>query len=288
MAELIAKIKYYITIPLLILTFLTTPNAQSTDSAELIGTDMFVFDKALVMGQGITTDGEYYYTSGSLAAVKITALAKHTVDGMETVITNNDPLPMECWKRGNNHIGGISYYNGKIYAPVEGGDEVYACIVVYDAETLEHTGEVYDLPNELYPDGVPWCAVDPDTGYLYASVWDDAEVIRVYDVNDGMNHIKDIELTGIGIIDRIQGGEFYNGTLYLSYDIKDNGKYKNIMSVDIETGEVKLAAERNVGSENIEAEGMTFTEGEDGPVLTVLDYNKAIGVFVHHYKLTDM
>lgn len=281
----ISQIRYLLTIPLLIFTLITTPAASSTESAELLGTRTFVFDQALLMGQGITTDGEYFYTSGSLAAVNITALAKLTVNGMKTVKTNNNPLPEACRKRGNNHIGGISYYNGKIYAPVEGGEEVYACIVVYDAETLQPTGEIYDLPNELYPDGVPWCAVDKETGYLYASVWDDAKVIRVYDVNDSMKHVRDIELTGIGIIDRIQGGEFYNGTLYLSYDIKHNGNIKKIMSVDIETGEVKLVAERDVGSENVEAEGMTFTEGEDGPVLHVLDYNKAIGVFVHRYKL---
>ena len=283
--SIIEKIRYYITIPLLIFTLLTTPAASSTDSAELIGTKTFVFDQAFLMGQGITTDGEYFYTSGSLAAVGITALAKRTVDGMELVKSNASALPTECIKRGNNHIGGISYYNGKIYAPVEGGEEVYACIVVYDAETLKPTGEIYDLPNELYPDGVPWCAVDKETGLLYASAWDDAKVIRVYDVNDSMKHVRDIELTGIGILDRVQGGEFYNGTLYLSYDIKHNGNIKKIMSVDIETGEVKLVAERDVGSENVEAEGMTFTEGEDGPVLHVLDYNKAIGVFVHRYKL---
>lgn len=283
--SIIAKIRYFLTLPLLIFTLITTPSAVSTDSAELIGTKTFVFDQALLMGQGITTDDEYFYTSGSLAAVNISSLAKFTIDGMETVKTNHNPLPEVCKKRGNNHIGGISYYNGKIYAPVEGGEEVYACIVVYDAETLQHTGEIYDLPNELYPDGVPWCAVDKETGYLYASVWDDAKVIRVYDVNNAMEHIKDIELTGIGIIDRIQGGEFYNGTLYLSYDIKHNGNIKKIMSVDIETGEVKLIAERDVGSENVEAEGMTFTNGEDGPILHVLDYNKAIGVFVHSYKL---
>lgn len=283
--SIIAKIRCFLTLPLLIFTLITTPAAVSTDSAELIDTNAFVFDQALLMGQGITTDGEYYYTSGSLAAVSITALAKFTVDGMDFVKANYDPLPDVCKKRGNNHIGGISYYNGKIYAPVEGGEEVYACIVVYDAETLEPTGEVYDLPNELYPDGVPWCAVDKETGYLYASMWDDAKIIRVYDTNNAMQHVKDIELTGIGIIDRIQGGEFYDGTLYLSYDVKHNGNIKKIMSVNTETGEVKLVAERDVGSENVEAEGMTFTEGEDGPVLHVLDYNKAIGVFVHHYKL---
>lgn len=279
------KLRDILVLPLLIITLITTPAAVSTPSAELTSTDTFVFDQAFVMGQGITTDGEYYYTSGSLAAVNITALAKFTVDSMQLVKAKVNPLPTECRQRGNNHIGGISYYNGKIYASVEGGDKVYASIVVFDPETLEPTGEIYDLPNDVYPDGVPWCAVDKDTGYLYASMWDDAKVIHVYDVNDDMKHVKDLELTGIGIIDRIQGGEFLNGKLYLSYDIKHNGNIKNIMSVDVETGEVKLVAERNVGSDNVEAEGMTFTEDENGAVLHVLDYNKAIGVFVHHYNV---
>ncbi len=279
------KLRYLLTLPLLILTILTTPPAVSTDSAELTGTDTFVFDQALLMGQGLTTDGEYFYTSGSITALNITALSRIKIDGMEIEATNFNPLPSVCKDRGNNHIGGISYYDGKIYAPVEGGEEVYACIVVYDAATLEPTGEVYDLPNELYPDGVPWCAVDTDTGYLYASMWSDAEVIHVYDTNNSMAHVRDIELTGTGIIDRIQGGEFLDGTLYLSYDIHDNGTIKNIMKVDTATGEVSLAAERDVGSENVEAEGMTFTKGENGPILHVLDYNKLIGVFIHHYNV---
>lgn len=279
------KIRDLLVLPILILTLLTTPAAVSTESAELISTDTFVMEQALMMGQGITTDGEYFYTSGSIAALDLTFLSKMSVDTMEIKEARVNPLPGICENRGNDHIGGISYYNGKIYAPVEGGDEVYACIVVYDAETLEPTGEIYDLPNELYSDGVPWCAVDPETGYLYASMWDETDVIHVYDVNDSMKNIRNISLTGIGMIDRIQGGEFWNGTLYLSYDIHDNGNIKNIMKVDIGTGEVSLAAERNVGSENIEAEGMTFTQGENGPVLHVLDYNKLVGVFVHHYNV---
>ena len=282
---IINKIMYVLTLPLLVITLLTSPKAVSTDSAKLVSKDTFVFDKALLMGQGITTDGEFYYTSGSLAGINLTALAKFDCEGFELVKTAINPLPDKCSDRGNNHIGGISYYNGNIYAPVEGGDEVYACIVVFDAETLEATGEVYDLPNEIYTDGVPWCAVDPDTGYLYASKWSEAEKMYAYDINDSMKLVKEIDLTGLGVIDRIQGGEFYNGTLYLSNDIKNNGNIKNILSVDIETGEVKIAAQRDVGGDNVEAEGMTFLKTDDGAVLHVLDYNKVIGIFVHHYEV---
>lgn len=282
---IIRKIWYVLTLPLLLITLLTSPVAVSTDSARLVSKDTFVFDKALIMGQGITTDGEYYYTSGSITALNLTALAKFECKGMKLVKSHINPLPDKCSDRGNNHIGGISYYNGKLYTPVEGGDECYACIVVFDAKTLEPTGEIYDLPNEIYTDGVPWCAVDPDTGYLYASKWTDAEEIYVYDVNDSMKLVKAIDLTGVDKIDRIQGGEFYNGTLYLSNDIENNGNFKNILSVNIETGEVKLAAQRDVGGDNVEAEGLTFLKTEDGAVMHVLDYNKVIGIFVHHYEV---
>ncbi len=283
---IIRKIWSVITLPLLLITLLTSPVAVSTDSAELVSKDSFVFEKALLMGQGIATDGEYYYTSGSLAGINLTALAKFTFDDMELVDSHINPLPKECRKRGDDHIGGISVYNGKIYAAVEDSDEyIYPCIVVFDCETLEPTGEVYDLPYEIYDDGVPWCAVDPETGYLYASKWVDIDKIYVYDTNNSMSFVKEITLTQKSPVHRIQGGEFYNGKLYLSEDIEDNGNFKNVLSVDIETGEVSVAAIRDLGGDNVEAEGLTFWPAEDGSVMHVLDYNKVIGIFVHHYNV---
>lgn len=283
---IIRKIWSIITLPLLILTLLTSPAAESTDTAELVSKDTFVFEKALLMGQGIATDGKYYYTSGSITALKLTALAKFTFDDMELVDSHINPLPEKCTERGNDHIGGISVYNGKIYASVEGGEDSYnACIVVFDCETLEATGEVYDLPNNIYDDGVPWCAVDTATGLLYASKWTDIKTIYAYDINSGMELVREVSLNGIDTIHRIQGGEFYNGTLYLSNDCEDNGNFKNIYSVDVESGKTSIAAVRNVGGEHVEAEGITFWPAEDGSVMHVLDYNKAIGMFVHHYKV---
>ncbi len=279
------KIWAIITLPLLLLSMLTTPVAKDTATADLVSTHNFVFEKALLMGQGITTDGEYYYTSGSITAFNLTALAKFTFEDMTMVDSNVNPLPEKCTDRGNNHIGGISYYNGKIYASVEGGDECYACIVVFDCETLEPTGEVYDLPNEYYSDGVPWCAVDTQTGYLYASKWTDIETIYVYDTADSMKPVREIDLKGMEKIHRIQGGEFYDGTLYLSEDIENNGTIKNILAVNPKTGMVTIAAERDVGGDNIEAEGLTFGETKNGAVMHVLDYNKIIGVTVRHYKV---
>ena len=283
--DFLLKLRYIAVLPILILTLLTSPKAADTETAVITGEDVFVLEQALIMGQGITTDGEYYYTSGAVAALNLTFLAKFTVEDFRYVESKINPLPDVCEERGNNHIGGISYYDGKIYASVEGPDEGYPCIAVYDAETLTCNGEVYDLPVELYDDGVPWCAVNPENGYLYASKWSDAETVYVYDVNNEMTLVKEIALKGLGVIDRIQGGEFYNGTLYLSNDCHNNGNIKNILSVNVETGEVAVAAERNVGGENVEAEGMTFSVDENGVTMHVLDYNKIIGVFVRHYKV---
>lgn len=279
------KIWAILTLPVLLITMLTTPKASDTATADFVSSHTYILVDALMMGQGITTDGEYYYVSGSITALNLTSLVKISVEDMKIAERNVNPLPEKCTDRGNNHIGGISYYNGKIYAPVEGGDECYACIVVFDCETLEPTGEIYDLPNELYDDGVPWCAVDTKTGYLYASKWNDIETIYVYDINDSMKPVREIDLKGMEKIHRIQGGEFYNGTLYLSEDVKNNGTMKNILAVDVKTGKVTLAAERDVGGDNIEAEGLTFLKDENGAVMHVLDYNKAVGIIIRHYKV---
>ena len=283
---IIRKIWSVLTLPLLFLTILTSPVAQSTETAELVSQNVYALENALFTGQGIATDGEYYYTSGSITALNFTALAKIAVEDMEIKDVRINPLPDKCTDRGNNHIGGISVYNGKIYASVEGGDDSYnACIVTFDCDTLEATGEVYDLPNDLYDDGVPWCAVDTETGYLYASKWNDIKSIYVYDTNKNMELVKEIKLSGIDTIHRIQGGEFYNGILYLSNDCEDNGNFKNIYGVNVETGNVYIAATRDVGGDNVEAEGITFLPCEDGSVMHVLDYNRVVGVFLHHYDV---
>lgn len=281
---IIRKIWSLITLPLLLITIMTSPVAGSTDSAELVSENVFVFEKALLMGQGIATDGEYYYTSGAITALKLTALAKFTFDDMELVDSHINPLPDKCTERADDHIGGISVYDGKIYASVEDSEDYLSpCIVVFDCETLEPTGEIYDLPNDIFDDGVPWCAVDGETGYLYTSKWTDINSVYVYDTANAMNFVKEIKLSET--IHRIQGGEFYNGTLYLSHDIEDNGNFKNILGVDIETGKVEVAAIRDVGGDNVEAEGLTFYPAADGSVMHVLDYNKVIGIFVRHYDV---
>ena len=282
------KIRAFLLLPLILLTLVTTPKAVDTDTAKLVSQNVYVMEQALAMGQGITTDGEYFYTSGAATGLRVTYLGKIEIASMTMVAKHLNPLPDVCAERGNNHIGGVSWYNGKIYASVEGGDVCKACIVVYDPETLAATGEVYDLPNDVFDDGVPWLAVDPDTGYLYASQWNHAETVYVYDVNNGMALVRELPVTGIGELHRIQGGEFYGGTLYLAQDTKDEGTVKRLLKMDVNTGEVTVAAERDVGGTNIEAEGMTFLVKDGVPSLYILDYNKAVGVFLREFAIAGL
>ena len=283
--RILNRIRSFVLLPVILLTLVTTPKPADTDTAAFVSQNVFVLLQALAMGQGVTTDGTYFYTAGAATGLHVTYLGKIEIDDMTMTAKRLNPLPDVCKARGNDHIGGVSYYGGKIYASVEGGDKCFACVVVFDPETLEPTGEVYDLPNEDFDDGVPWLAVDPDTGFLYASKWSHAQAVYVFDVNDGMRPVKTIRPVGIGELDRIQGGEFLDGTLYLSQDSRDNGTCKRLLALDTESGEVTVAAERDVNGDRIEAEDLTFLVKDGAPALYVLDYNKAVGVFLREYTL---
>lgn len=240
--------------------------------ATLIDTQTFVMTDALTRAQGMTTDGEYYYFSSNYFLIKT------TLEG-ETVTKNLAAIPADLLLRGSNHIGGCSCYDGKIYAAVEdGSDYLYPYIVVYDALTLEYTGQKYLLPQELHFDGVPWCAVDSGRGYLYTAEWNHACVLNVFDL-ETMEFVKTVplvdELNNPTELHRIQGSEVYAGTLYCSSDI---GESQPVYSVNPDTGLVTELFNRNLGEE-AEAEGMTILEdGNGGFIIVTMDIGQLNGV----------
>ena len=251
-------------------------------NAELIRTDKFTLDEALLMSQGITTDGEYYYTAGSISAVDLVGMAKWTVDEFDKVIYTHSAIPKEIKEKYNSdHIGGISYYDGKIYAATEDESDTYNLILIYDAETLEFTGEYYDLGTEYLDDGIPYCAVDGERGYLYTSPFHETDYILAYNLDD-MTFSHKIMLSEP--VDRIQGAEVYNGTLYLSYDVSDSATEK-VQTVDVETGKVETLFERTVSGRDHEAEGITVYPMADGSLIHVADYDKLVSVNIRHYSV---
>ena len=255
--------------------------ASSTKEVELVKEEKMVLDAAMYAGQGITTDGEYYYTSGSLTAFGVAGLAKWDAETFEQVAVNTKAIPEKYVNaHDSDHIGGISYYDGKIYAAVENEAEDFSLVITYDTETLQPV-DSYKMPNEYLPDGIPWCAVDADNGYLYCSPFSDVDYIVACDLETmEFSHIIELSET----VYRIQGGEVYEGVLYLSNDDESNSD--KILTVDISTGEVKRLCTRTLPSvAGNEAEGLTVYPMEDGSFIHVLDYDKTVGVYVRHYKV---
>lgn len=256
---------------------------KSTKEVELVKEEKMVLDAAMYAGQGITTDGEYFYTSGSLTALGVAGLAKWDIETLEQLQVNPKAIPEECREKyESDHIGGISYYDGKIYASVENEPEDYSLIITYDAATLQPM-DMYEMPNEYLPDGIPWCAVDADNGYLYCSPFSDVNYIVACDL-ETMEFSHLIELSEE--ITRIQGGEVYEGVLYLSHDDESNDD--RVLMVDISTGKVSELCTRSLpGLAGNEAEGLTIYPMEDGSLIHILDYDKTVGVYVRHYKLAE-
>lgn len=71
------------------------------------------------------------------------------------------------------------------------------------------------MSSEYLTDGIPWCALDRENGYLYTSQFHNVGEILQYDL-ETMTFLRAIPLEEK--LDRIQGGSVYNGMLYLSYD----------------------------------------------------------------------
>ncbi len=279
-----AIISLLMSVCMLLTGFLDQGTPKHSVNVELVKEEKLVFTDAMYSGQGITTDGEYFYTSGSLTAFGLAGLMKWDAETMECVAKNTDAIPADYKEfYGCDHIGGISYYDGKIYAAVEDEAEEFPLVMTYDCETLELI-DIFVIEPDNLPDGIPWCAVDAEKGYLYCSPFSDVEYILAFDL-ETMEFSHFINLSKM--VTRIQGGEVYNGLLYLSYDA-ENSNTDQILTVDIETGEVEKLCSRTVpGLAGNEAEGVTVYPMADGSLIHVLDYDKTVGVYLRHYEVIE-
>ncbi|MBR5773078.1 MAG: hypothetical protein IKY00_07665 [Clostridia bacterium] len=235
---------------------------------------------AYFYSQGVTADGESFYFSSKNTLIK-------TKDDKKTIIAANySAIPGELTEKyGTKHIGGISYYNGRIYAGMEDSKVFeHPVIGVFDSDTLE-LEEYYPLDEKnsagelLIKKGVPWVAVDPESGYLYAAENNRTPgVIYYYDVNNGMRRAGEIRLDGE--ISMIQGAEFYGGRLFLA----TNDDTKAVFTLDIGTGKTEKYIDRNLTAGS-EGEGMTVFVKDGKPVIVALDMGPLfVNAFVREYE----
>lgn len=282
------KIVSFFTTLSLIFSYILGFSAPTVSApAEIIGEDSLTGLVALYAGQGITADEDYYYTSGSAfnqkSGIGVQFLAKWSADGFKKVDMNLNPIPRNYKKQyGSGHIGGISCFDGVIYAPVEGTDYSINFIYLYDTDDLSLM-KVYNVSCEYLDDGIPWVAVDGENGYVYCSRWGDTDKLLRFNLSD-MSLDGTVQLSET--ISRIQGGEFYDGKLYLSRDNAHSTDEK-VLCVDVNTGAVSEFFSPSMTGYDNEAEDLTVYPREDGSLFHVLNYDKLIGLNIMHYSVDE-
>lgn len=229
---------------------------------------------AFSRSQGIANDGESFFFSSKCS------LLRTELDGITRLEINANAIPRELADQyGLAHIGGISFYDGKIYAGLEDSKVWdYPTVAVYDAVTLKFTGEYYILDPELHDRGLPWVTVDPVTGYLYAcDNSKNATSLYVYDTANAMTPVGKIALSEP--VERIQGAEFWNGDMYAATNDATQAIYK----INVTDGTVTKYFDRNLTSGS-EGEGMTVLETPDGAVFHAIDMGPLfINAYIRHY-----
>lgn len=254
----------------------------------LLNGDIYPYDsnskvvglESLERAQGVTTDGEYWYFSGKTSLVKI------GFDNQTVYAYNYKALDGELSENYNSkHIGGISYYNGYIYASLEDSKQwQHPVIALYDAETLEYTGICHEVSSEILTRGIPWVAVDAENGFIYASHSKTVEEIHCFDL-DTFEYVKSFAVSDP--MDAIQGGEVYNGKLYVG----TNDSTRAVYTIDVKSGKVEKLFDRIMYQPKLidnfggEGEDLTVYPMEDGTLIHALDIGALfIDSNLRHYK----
>lgn len=227
--------------------------------------------------QGMATDGETLFFSSK------TTLVQTAADAKTVLIANYFAIPKEL---ANNysikHIGGMSYYNGYIYAGLEDSKQWHHPIIgVYDAETLELV-RYYHMDAKVLKKGVPWVCVDPSTGLLYCGDSNkDTTKLLIYDTADDMRFVNEITLNEP--VNAIQGAEFFKGSLLAATNDETQAIYK----IDPVGGAVNKLLDRNLVKFS-EGEGMTIMTKDGKPVLLAMDMGPLfVNAFVREYDLSN-
>lgn len=259
-----------------IFTFITQNIDVIKDSqrCEIAKTNIVGID-AYFHSQGMATDGETFFFSSKTTLIQ-------TSDDYKTIINANySAIPEELSKNYSiKHIGGISYYNGYIYAGLEDSKQWHHPIIgVFDAKTLELV-KYYHMDPQVLKKGVPWVCVEPEIGLLYcANHYNDTTKLLIYDAENDMSPVGEIVLDKS--VSAIQGAEFFGGYLYAATADDTQAIYK----INPSTGEVKKLLDRNLVKPG-EGEGMTIIVRDGKPVLLAMDMGTLfVNAFIREYEL---
>jgi hypothetical protein len=247
---------------------------------------------ALERGQGVATDGTYFYYAGPGGMVKA------TIAGDSEVASTTFPIPSALSDTyHSDHIGDLEYYGGYVIAPIEDGGDGYQhpLLALYNASDLSYTGRYVRLPLAQMPGGVPWVAVDAAAGLVYTAPWsqDPAQgtsKLVVYRLSDLLSLPADAELPVVNTVplsqalSSIQGAAVWQGRLYASVDT-DNSVY----TIDPASGQVGYEFRQDTEADD-EVEGIAAWDlGPAGGQLHIVNVGsglKRIFLYLQHYAET--
>ncbi|KYZ77442.1 hypothetical protein AXX12_04845 [Anaerosporomusa subterranea] len=189
---------------------LAKPNPKNVD--QLPKYEYTLVDTFEVKGrQGITTDGDYYYVSGSKALYKYDKSGK-------LLLANEKPF--EGYAIPANHIGDIDVFNGEIFVSAENfmdgvGKDIQ--IAIHDADTLK-LKRTFKFEPSSGQEECSGIAVDRDKRTVWMVSWvgeESGRYLYEYSLDTG-NYLRKVHIQPVP--QWVQGVYYYKGSLYLTAD----------------------------------------------------------------------
>jgi predicted small secreted protein len=178
--------------------------------------------------QGVASDGNHYYVSGSKALYKYDKAGK--------LLMSNE-TPFEGYPIAANHIGGIDVFNGEIFVSAENfmdgvGKDIQ--IAIHDAETLKlkRTFQFEPSSGQLEVSGI---CVDTDKRTVWMVSWvgeESGRYIYEYSLDSG-KYLRKVHLQPVP--QWIQGIHYWKGQLFVTADdgTADLDEPDNLYRVDV-------------------------------------------------------
>lgn len=177
--------------------------------------------------QGVTHDDTAWYFTNQYGVFKFAATADLASDDP----IRSAPIPDDLYLNasGWNHLGDPAFHDGLLYVPLEKRDKKGdAYLLVFDSELHERGRALFGAQTS---DG-PWCAVQPKTGLIYSSRYNDNwGPLDLYLYEPTLSKTNGLTLKSLGTmrlydeqgdeleVRAIQGGAFSpSGHLYLVSD----------------------------------------------------------------------
>ena len=178
--------------------------------------------------QGVASDGNYYYVSGSKA------LYKYDKNG-KLLLANEKPF--EGYPIAANHIGGIDVFNGEIFVSAENfmdgvGKDIQ--IAIHDADTLK-LKRTFSFEPSSGQQEVSGICVDTDKRTVWMVSWvgeESGRYIYEYSLDSG-KYLRKVHLQPVP--QWIQGIHYWQGKLFVTADdgTADLDEPDNLYRVDV-------------------------------------------------------